>query len=48
MAYVLDPAYNSVYFSNNEQVLGTKYIDLKSIDNMPQQFCRYYGTTCRI
>lgn len=35
MANVLDPAYNRVYFSNNAQVLETKYIDLKSTDICP-------------
>jgi len=32
---ILDPAYNGVHLSNNEQVLGTKYIDQKSTDICP-------------
>ncbi|XP_050064229.1 uncharacterized protein LOC126553086 [Aphis gossypii] len=32
---ILDPAYNGVHLSNNEQVLGTEYIDQKSTDICP-------------
>ncbi|XP_008182770.1 uncharacterized protein LOC103309341 [Acyrthosiphon pisum] len=34
-ANILDPAFNGVHLSNNEQVLGTEYIDQKSIDMCP-------------
>lgn len=34
-ANILDPAYNGVHLSNNEQVLGTEYIDQKSTDICP-------------
>lgn len=35
VANILDPAYNGVHLSNNEQVLGTEYIDQKSTDICP-------------